>query len=469
MAEAEGTVLPEAAETRLAVEPYPGQLYAAYVVGVLVVAYTLSFIDRQILSLLVGPIKRDLGINDTGMSLLQGAAFAVLYSFLGVPIGRLVDSRRRVTIVAVGVFVWSVMTALCGVARNFWWLFAARVGVGIGEATLSPSAYSMISDFFPPKRLGTALGIYSMGVYIGAGLALVIGAEVIRLLSDTANVVLPIVGEVHSWQLVFFAVGLPGVIAALWVATLKEPARRGFRTLARQADGSLKPVAPPWSAVWSYLRDNRRTLTLQYLASAMAAMTAYGIGAWVPSFFIRTYGWSPVEAGRDYGLIIAVLGTLGVACGGVLADFLAARFRSGRMMVLVLSPVLTLPFLIAYPLAGDARLSLLLVGFATFFGTLPTGAGASSLQEIIPNQMRGLFSALLIFVVNLLGLGLGPTAIAAFTDYVLHDESQLLYSLAIVPTSILVISGLCALAALKPYAASRDYFERWTAERGGPR
>ena len=162
--------------------------------------------------------------------------------------------------------------------------------------------------------------------------------------------------------------------------------------------------------------------------------TAYGVGAWVPSFFIRSYGWTPVEAGRDYGLIIAVLGTLGVGCGGVLADILAARFRSGRMMVLVLSPLLTLPFLIAYPLVGDAPLSLLLVGFGTFFGTLPTGAGASSLQEIIPNQMRGFFSALLIFLVSLLGLGLGPTAIAAFTDYVLKDENQLLYSLAIVPT-----------------------------------
>ncbi len=468
MAELEGVALPERTESR-AVERYPSQLYAAYVVGVLVVAYTFSFIDRQVLVLLVGPIKRDLGINDTGLSLLQGAAFAVFYSLLGIPIGRLVDSKRRVTIVTIGVFVWSIMTALCGVARNFWSLFSARIGVGIGEATLSPSAYSMLSDYFPPKRLGTALGIYSMGVYIGAGLALVIGAEVIRLLSGTANVVLPIVGEVHSWQLVFFAVGLPGVIVSLWVATLREPIRRGHRSMARQADGSMAAVAPPWSEVMTYLRANRRTLALQYLASALSAMTAYGVAAWIPSFFIRSYGWTPAEAGRDYGLIIAVLGTLGVGCGGVLADILAARFRSGRMMVLVLSPLLTLPFLIAYPLVGDAPLSLLLVGFATFFGTLPTGAGASSLQEIIPNQMRGFFSALLIFVVSLLGLGFGPTAIAAFTDYVLKDENQLLYSLAIVPTSILFVSALCAMAALKPYAASRDYYERWTAERGGPR
>jgi MFS family permease len=440
--------------------PYPNPLYASYVVGVLVLAYTFSFIDRQILSLLVGPIKRDLVINDTEMSLLQGIAFALFYSFLGLPIGRLVDGKSRVTIVAIGVFIWSIMTAFCGLARGFWQLFACRIGVGIGEASLSPSAYSMISDFFPPRRLGAALG-----VYVGAGLALVIGAEVIRFLSGVANVTLPLVGTIYAWQMVFLAVGLPGVLVALWVATLREPARRGHRNVTRRADGTTRPVAPPLGEVMAYLKANRRTLTLQYLCSALAAMMAYGVAAWVPSFFIRTHGWTAVEAGRWYGWIIAILGTAGVISGGLLADWLAARYRSGRMMVLVLSALLTIPFAMAYPLVDNPRTCLVLLAFATYFATLPTGAGASSLQEIMPNQMRGLASAMLIFVVNLIGLGLGPTSIAAFTDFVLRDESQIRYSLAYVPPAILVLSALCGLASLKPYAASRDYFERWTAAR----
>jgi MFS family permease len=447
--------------------PYPSSVYASYVVGVLVVAYTFSFIDRQILSLLVGPIKRDLAINDTEMSLLQGIAFALLYSVLGLPIGRLVDGKRRVTIIAIGVFVWSIMTALCGFARSFGQLFLCRIGVGIGEASLSPAAYSMIADFFPPRRLGTALGIYGVGVYVGAGLALVIGAEVIKLLSGMNAIDLPLVGTIHAWQMVFLIVGLPGVLVALWVATVREPERRGHRNLVRAADGSVRAVAPPLGEVMTYLKANRRTLTLQYLCSAFAAMMAYGVGAWVPSFFIRTHGWTAVDAGRWYGWIIAIMGTLGVVSGGLLADWLASRFRSGRMMVLILSALLTIPFAITYPLVDDPRTCLVLLTFATYFATLPTGAGASSLQEILPNQMRGLTSAMLLFVVNLIGLGLGPTAIAAFTDYVLRDEAQLRYSLAYVPPAILCLVVALGLAALKPYAASRDYFERWTAERGG--
>jgi MFS family permease len=311
--------------------PYPDAVYAAYVVGVLVVAYTFSFIDRQILSLLVGPIKRDLHISDIEMSLLQGLAFALFYSLIGLPIGRMVDSRRRVTIVALGVFVWSIMTALCGLTRNYWQLFTFRMGVGVGEASLTPAAYSMISDYFPPKRMGTALGIYSIGVYIGAGLALVIGAEVIEIVSSAPRIALPLIGEIYGWQMVFLAVGLPGVLIAAWMATVREPLRRGNKRVRVLADGRAAHAAPPMGEVVAYLRANRLTLVCQNLCSAFAAMSAYGVSAWIPTFFIRTHGWTAVDAGRWYGWIIVIFGTLGVVCGGVVADFMAARFRSGRL------------------------------------------------------------------------------------------------------------------------------------------
>jgi MFS family permease len=237
-------------------KPYPNQVYAWYVVGILVLAYTFSFIDRQILSLLVGPMKRDLGISDTQMSLLQGFAFAVFYCLAGLPIGRMVDSRKRVNIISIGVFVWSVMTALCGTAHAYWQLFLYRMGVGVGEAALSPAAYSMIADYFPPKRLGFALGVYGMGVYIGAGLALIIGAAVIGLVSSGGDIVVPLFGEVYAWQLTFFVVGLPGILIALWVWTVREPERRGYMRKEIAEDGTETAVEVPVSEVFAYMRVN---------------------------------------------------------------------------------------------------------------------------------------------------------------------------------------------------------------------
>src|SRR5262245_37061055 len=188
--------------------------YAWYVAIVLMLCNTLSFIDRQILGLLVTPIKAELGISDTSIGLLQGLAFGIFYTLLGIPMGRIVDNGNRRNLVAAGIFCWSLMTALCATARGFWTLFAARMGVGVGEATLSPSAFSLLSDYFPKERLGTALSVFSMGIFVGSGLALIIGGLVI--------------GAVGSWRLTFLIVGLPGLLATLLVFTLKEPLRKNL-------------------------------------------------------------------------------------------------------------------------------------------------------------------------------------------------------------------------------------------------
>ena len=259
--------------------------YAWYALGLLVLAFTFSFIDRQILSLLVGPMKRDLDISDTEISLLQGLAFAIFYTLMGLPIGRLVDSKRRVTIISLGVFFWSLMTALCGVAKSYTQLFIFRMGVGVGEAALSPAAFSILSDYFKPERLGLAIGIYSIGIYIGAGLALIIGGIVVEMTATMAAPVLPYFGEIYNWQLVFLIVGLPGIPLALWVATLREPKRQGV------SDEEMKK-AVPWSELISYLRSNRKTLICHHLSYALVATMAYGVAAWIPEFYIRTYGWT---------------------------------------------------------------------------------------------------------------------------------------------------------------------------------
>ncbi|MBX3497242.1 MAG: MFS transporter [Parvibaculum sp.] len=446
-------------------KPYPNAIYAWYVVAVLVLAYTFSFIDRQILSLLVGPIKRDLGISDTQMSLLQGFAFAAFYCVAGLPIGRLVDRYHRFNIIALGVFVWSIMTALCGTARSFLMLFVFRAGVGVGEAALSPAAYSIIADYFPPKRLGFALGVYGMGVYIGAGLALIIGAAVIALVSEGGSATLPLIGEIYAWQITFLVVGLPGILVALWVWTLREPERRGHIRQEVGTDGVSRRVEVPVAEVFGYMGKNWRTMVPLNLCYALSAMMAYGVAAWIPTLFVRTHGWSYPEAGFWYGIIIVIFGTSGVIAGGWMGDFLTGKgIRNGRMMVCAFTGLAAFPFTVAYPLLDDPWIALLLLCPSTFFATFTTGAGPSALQELMPNQMRGFASAVLIFVVTIIGLGLGPTSIALVTDYVYGDEMMLRYSLAVVPAIVLTLAITAGLLGLRPYIGSLDYLKRWSAE-----
>lgn len=451
---------PEAAE-----EAYPNQAYGWYVVGVLVLAYTFSFIDRQILSLLVGPMKHDLDLSDTQVSLLLGIAFAVFYAFMGLPIGRLVDRRNRVGIIALGVTAWSLMTALSGTAKVYWQLFVYRMGVGVGEAALTPAAYSIISDYFPPKRLGIAIGVYGIGVYIGAGLALVVGSFAIGWATHIGDVTLPIIGHVFSWQLVFFVVGLPGLLVALWVWTLREPARRGHMRREAGTDGVMRDVEVPFREVVAYFRANAAAYFSINLCFSFLAIMAYGTSAWVPTFFVRTYGWTPAEIGRAYGLIIMVFGTLGVVAGGALGDFVCSRgYRNGRIWVMFATGIITLPFAIAFPLMDNPMISLALIAPASFFATFTTGVGPAALLDMMPNQMRGFSAAVSGLMVNLIGLGLGPTLIALVTDYVFKDEHMLRYSLAVVPPVVLVIASILGFLALRPYLKSLDYLKVWSGE-----
>lgn len=449
--------------------PYPSRAYAWYVVGVLVLAYTFSFIDRQILSLLVVPIRRDLAISDTEMSLLIGFAFALFYTICGLPIGRLVDVQHRVRIIAIGIAFWSVMTALCGVARTYWQLFTFRMGVGVGEAALSPAAYSILSDYFPPHQRGAALGVYGTGVYIGAGLALVIGGIVVELVSGVEHTALPIVGEVYSWQVVFFVVGLPGLLVALLALTLKEPVRRGHTRKVVGADGRERLASVPMAQVVAYMRANARTIFSHHVGYALCAMMAYGVAAWIPTFFIRTHGWSAGQAGIYYGIIVVIFGTAGVITGGLMADKLTQMgYRDGKMRVMLYGALACIPFTLAYPFVDDPWLAMALIAPSTFLATFCTGAGPAGVQEIMPNQMRGQASAFMIFVVTIIGLGLGPTAIALVTDFVFADDTMLYASLAIVATSILALAALAIWIGLEPYKRTRDYLEAWTAEHEPP-
>ena len=432
-------------------EDYPNQIYAWYVVSVLTVAYIFSFIDRQILNLLVEPIQQDLNLSDTQISLLQGMAFALFYTLMGIPIARLADVANRRTIIATGVFLWSLMTALCGLTKTFWQLFAARVGVGVGEAALSPPSYSLFSDYFPPGKVTRAIAVFTGGSFLGAGLAYIIGGFVIDYVASLDTVDIPFIGQLRAWQLAFIVVGLPGILLALLVMTLREPARRG---LLGDEQGAT-PKGIPIKVIIEFLRKNRRTYGHHLIGVSMFVMLAYAILAWTPAFFIRKYGWTPGEVGLIYGSILLVFGTSGVVSAGWIADALRRRgYADANLRVIMIGALCATPFGIAAPLVNDVWLALALMAPFTFLWSLPHGIAPAALQPITPNRMRAQVSALYLLSVNLIGLGIGPTFVALMTDYLYRDPALVGHSLATVAAITAPLSALILYTGLKYYRAS---------------
>jgi MFS family permease len=406
--------------------------YAWYVAIVLMLCNTLSFIDRQILGLLVTPIKLELGISDTRIGLLQGLAFGIFYTLLGLPMGRIVDSGKRRNLVAAGIFLWSLMTAACAAARGFWTLFAARMGVGVGEATLSPSAFSLLSDYFPKERLGTALSIFSMGVFFGSGLALIVGGLVI--------------GAVGSWRLTFLIVGLPGLLASLLAFTIKEPTRKNL------LGGKASKLS--LGEVFEQVRLRWQSVAGICLAFAFQAMCNYSQQAWLPTYFARAHGWQPRQAGLTLGVISLVTGLLGAYLGGMFCD----RWQRGGktdapLRVGVLATVCAGVFFTLAMAAPALKLQLALLLPAFFFLAMPIGSVYASLQLILPNQVRGQIGALQVFTLNLGGLILGPFLPGFFNDYLFRNPLMVGSSLALTVGLASLLSAILFYATWRPYRA----------------
>src|SRR5262245_14364577 len=342
--------------------------YAWYVAIVLMACNTLSFIDRQILGLLAPLIKGELGISDTRLGLLQGLAFGVFYTLLGIPMGRIVDRGNRRNLVIAGIFCWSLMTALCAGARSFWTLFLARMGVGVGEATLSPSAFSLLSDYFPKERLGTALSVFSMGVFFGSGLALIVGGL--------------IVGAGASWRMTFLIVGLPGLLVALLVFTIKEPQRKN---LLLTAGGQVSKLS--LAEVIDQVKLRWQSVAGICLAFAFQALCNYAQQAWLPMFFSRVHGWTLRQAGLTLGVISLITGLLGAYLGGLLCDYWQRRgIAEASLRVGVLATVCAGVFFSLAMAAQALNLQLVLLVPAFFFLAMPIGSVYASLQLILPNQ-----------------------------------------------------------------------------------
>ena len=395
--------------------------YAWYVVGVLTLANVCAFVDRQILSLLVVPIRRDLGLSLTEMSYLIGIPFAVFFTVLGIPIARAADSGNRRNIITIGIALWSLMTAACGMAGTFWRLLIARIGVGVGEASLQAPASAMITDYFGGERRGSALSVYQMGVFLGSGLAYLIGGWVVSL-ADRSATVWPVVGELRSWQTAFFIVGIPGLLVAAMMLTVREPARE-------VAARSVMPVR----AVVAYLRANARALVPLLSGFTLSAAVNWGIAAFLATFLIQAHGWSASHAGAVQGVLTVVFGPLGVFAGGLLdAAFQKRGMVDGPVRVGIIGALGMLVSASAYPFAvSDAAIIGWLV-VVNFFAAMPWGAAVSGAAELMPSSMRAQGIAIYFVGVNLVSQMLGPWAVAVVTDYVFRSDVALGLSLAIV-------------------------------------
>lgn len=425
----------------------PSSAFAWYIVIILTACYTLSFIDRQILGLLVAPIKKDLGLSDTGIGLLTGLAFALFYTFLGLPLGRIADTRSRRNLIGISVLLWSFFTTMCSLARSFWSLVLTRVGVGFGEAGLSPAAYSMFSDLFPKERLGVVMSIYYMGVFLGQSLALLVGGTTVQAVSHMSSITLPILGTMAPWRITFLIAAAPGIPFALLVFTLREPLRRGMLQTSAGAASKLNPsetlkqVAMRWQSVLGICTG-----------MICQALCNYGLMAWTPTYFLRIHHWSTGQTGRALGLIVAVFGCVGMLAGGRLSDvWLKKGMFDAPLRLGIPCAIGTAIF---FPLAffmHDPAWSVAMICPGLFFLALPMGTTAAALQLIFPNQVRGQVSALLLFSLNLGGLSLGPLMPGVLDDHVFHSEGAIGTSLAITIGVGAVLMLIAFAATLRPY------------------
>ena len=360
-----------------------------FALALLVVVYTFNFIDRQILSILIQPIKEELGLSDTLMGLLTGFAFAAFYATLGIPIARYADRGNRRNLIALALAVWSFMTAVSGLAQNFWHMLIARIGVGVGEAGCSPPAHSIISDLYPAHQRATALGIYSLGIPVGIMFGLFAGGWI---------------NEFFGWRMAFFVVGIPGILLALLVRfAIREPERG-------QAEGRVASATQPSvGETLAYLLKKRSFLHLAF-AAALTAFVGYGVVTWVPTFLIRSYGF---------------------ALGGYLADKFGAKDARWYLWTTAVALVVATPFSFAIYLSTSAEIAFIAMIIPILLGNFYQATTFSQTQGLVELRMRAVTAGILLFIINIVGLGLGPTLVGITTDLLtpFYGDEALRYSL----------------------------------------
>jgi MFS family permease len=431
---------------------YPSGGYAWYVLGIFFVAAILSYTDRLVLNLLVDPIRGDIHISDTQMSLLQGAAFAVVYSFVSLPLGRYADTHNRRNVLIGSILIWSVATAICGFAASFGGMFAARIGVGLGEAALAPAIMSMIPDYFPENRRGTAYGVYLTGMAMGGGAAIVIGGALFHGFQSGRLGAIPAIGHMVPWRAVLVALSLPGYLIAGLMLTVCEPARQDKLSANGGAPGSF-------AATVRYFKENSRTFGYLFAALALENMPAFGIPAWMPSIFTRQFGMTLQAVGTVLGAVSLIGSGVGAVLGGVISDWLVLRGGPDILLRWVVWVSIGTVPLLTFPLLPGTTLILGVYLVYLILNSMAATAGITAIQNAVPSEMRGLSVAVQAFLYILVGLGLGPTSVALATEYVFRNSKAV--GVAIVVVSIPATVGMIVLVwlSLRHYRRTRAAFD----------
>jgi MFS family permease len=432
---------PEAEDGEAHAEITISRGYSYYVLGVMFFVYVFNFIDRQVLAIMLTPIKEEIGVSDTAMGFLTGFAFVIFYTLAGLPIARWADRSSRRSIIALGLTVWSSMTALSGLVQNFGQLAAARIGVGVGEAAGTPPAHSLISDYFEPKVRATALSVYATGVYVGVAVAFIGGSWL------ASN---------FGWRMVYIVLGCIGLPMALIVRFTVKELPRGFSDPVK-LDIPQVPFAEAFSTI---LRN--RSFRLIVLATACQSLSGYGMLAWGPTFLIRVHEMDIVEAGWTLGIAIGTMGVLGAYLGGIWSDKLGARDERWYMRLPAIQSVLGVPFGIGFILLDDITLAMWCFYPFYILGAMYVGPMFSMIQSVVVPNQRATASAINLFIVNMIGLGLGPFLIG-----LLNDRFTAEYGQEAIRYSMLISTSVGGFASFIFYRASQALPEDLAAARAG--
>jgi MFS family permease len=432
--------------------PWPTARQAGYSLFVLTVVVMFTVLDRQVLALMIEPVKKDFGITDTQVSLLLGAAFSLSYAIGGLPIARLADRVNRRNLVAICLAVWSAATMACGVAQNYAGLLVARMGIGIGESGYGPAAWSIVTDSFRRERVAFATGILGIGAMAGTGVAMLMGGVALKLV-EGFPAELPLVGEMHPWQWAFIVIGAPGLLWALMMLTTREPARRGSAAARR-----VVPIAE----VARFMASEWRMYLATIGGTCMKSLLALGPNLWMPSLMVREFGWSVPKAGMWLGVITIVCAPIGMIAGGKLAESMARGGRIDANLRLVLYALfLAVPVSIMTPLMPTAPLVLVVYAVQMLATGLGFGPGIASFQIVTPGAMRAQVSSVMQFSANVLAFALSPLIVALFTDYLFRDPAQLKYSIAL---NTVLFGPLAILIVAQGMTAYRQSCERAVRE-----
>jgi len=425
---------------------YPSPLVAWYGVAFLLLCYFMFFVDRNILTLLVAPVRRDLQINDTEMGILNGYAFSFLGGVFSIPFAWWADRRSRRGTIIFGVALWGCCTIASGFTVTFTQLLLTRMGLGIAEASLTPAAFSMISDYFPRERRGFAVGVYGVGGFGGIGLSYLIGGAVLAAFRGVPTVSLPVVGATSLWHAAFIVVGFITILLAVGMCTVREPPRVDSRRQPGVGDVSFfEHLWKIWPAFWR-------------VAAGYMSLGVLSIGwfAWLPSYFIRVFKMSPISAGIEVGWVTTVGGVVGVAVGGYIADWLTKRgARGGKLPTLIMMFVMGIPCALGILVSDSPKMSLFWAGLFTFMDGIGFQQYGNVMQEMFPAHLKARAVASWNFCNAVLTYGVGPFTFGLATDYVFRGDDGLRYTLGLCSLPVIAVGFACAWFARKPHDRAR--------------